>query len=204
MGILSVGYDKPLIDTAPCVSLVRPGGRKANRSVSGFVIPGRANHTQGVGILREFSSSDEAAFRRRVRSLVRSGPFTKSEREVILAFVNHWFALRVANHGVVYPGRKKLAKRAKVSVATVKRTLSLLRTYKAIAPTAHLNGLSGKATEYVVNIPALAFLCGLESLPKRNNGGSNDPTPGRVKMTHRSYDGDNLIQVDFSKGPNHA
>lgn len=136
---------------------------------------------------QDFQDCAEAKFRRDVRSMIRRGPFTSAEREVVLAFVNHWLHHRKRSE-VIHPGRTKLAKKAKTSVATVKRCLSVLREYEVIDAVAHLDGLRGNATEYTVNIARLSLLCGLKKTDRRVNGGSNDPTCGRVKMTHRLSD----------------
>lgn len=132
---------------------------------------------------QKFKDSQEAAFRRLVRATIRKGPFTKSERDVILAFVNHWFAHRAK--GAVHPGRKKLAKRADVAVITVKRTLAKMRDAGVINAEAHLHGLRGKATEYTVDTVALFAFCGSKIPGDFVNGGSNEPTRGWVKMSHR-------------------
>jgi len=132
-----------------------------------------------------FKDSQEASFRRIIRQTIRKGPFTKSEREVVLAFINHWFHHRKSTKGVVHPGRKKLAKRANVSIATVKRTLAMLRDYGVISAKAHLEGLHGNATEYTVCTIALTELCAKKKADIRVDGGSNEPTQGRVKMTPR-------------------
>lgn len=132
-----------------------------------------------------FKDSQEASFRRIIRQTIRKGPFTKSEREVVLAFINHWFYHRKSTKGVVHPGRKKLAKRADVSIATVKRTLAMLRDYGVISAKAHLEGLHGNATEYTVCTIALTELCAKKKADIRVNGGSNEPTQGEVKMTPR-------------------
>lgn len=88
----------------------------------------------------------------------------------------------------MHPGRDKLARKAGVSIAAVKRTLALLREKKVLIPVAHLNGLHGKATEYVVDISALLDLCQMQKSDIAVNGGSFCATDGRVKMTHRSCD----------------
>lgn len=134
---------------------------------------------------QSFEDSQEASFRRLVRDKIRKANFTKAQRDIVLAFINHWFQHRNKAGGIVHPGRKKLAAKAKASVETVKRTLALLRDAKAITATAHLNGLHGNATEYGVSIPHLMALCDLSKEAIRVYGGSNDPTTGRVKMTHR-------------------
>jgi DNA-binding transcriptional MocR family regulator len=140
---------------------------------------------------KSFEDTAEAKFRREVRAMVKAGPFTKSERDVALAFVNHWLHHR-RKHQVVHPGREKLAKIAKVSVPTVKRCLALLRDHGAIEATAHLHGLQGNATEYRVDVMRLTALCGKKKDDIRVNGGSNDPASGRVKMIHRLADVVNL------------
>lgn len=105
----------------------------------------------------DFRNSPEANFRRLYRDLARKSQLTRSEKEVLLAFLNHWFHHR--SKGPVHPGRKKLAKRAKVHINTVKATLSLLRDFGAIEATAHLEGLEGNATEYTVDVDRLEALC---------------------------------------------
>lgn len=109
--------------------------------------------------MSDFKNSQEAAFRRVIRDMIKRGPFTKSERDVVLAFFNHWFVHRNGEKGFVHPGRKKLAKRAQVTIKTVSRTLAMLRDNHAIQPVGHLNGLHGNATEYTVSIEALRLLC---------------------------------------------
>lgn len=88
----------------------------------------------------------------------------------------------------MHPGRDKLAQKAGVSVAAVKRTLALLRKHKVLIAVAHLNGLHGKATEYVVDVAALFDLCAMKKSDIPVNGGSFCTSVGRVKMTHRSCD----------------
>jgi len=136
-------------------------------------------------INESFKDTQEAAFRRVIRQAIRRGPFTKSEREVVLAFFNHWFQHRKNTKGVVHPGRKKLAKRAAVSIPTVKRTLAMLRDFGVIYAKAHLHGLRGNATEYTVCTIALTELCAKKKADIALDGGSNDPTQGRVKMIPR-------------------
>lgn len=136
----------------------------------------------------DFSSSQEAAFRRRIRASIRKGPFTKSQRDVVLAFFNHWFFHRTSTKKVVHPGRDKLARKAGVSVRTVAATLDLLRHHGAIIAVAHLNGLHGKATEYVVDIVAMTELCDLKKSDIRVNGVQNLPLAGSAKIARRSCD----------------
>lgn len=141
---------------------------------------------------KAFAKSLEANFQRRLRALVRGSALTRAEKEVALAFLNHWFVHR--HKGAVHPGRKKLVKRSKASLPTVKRTLAMLRHWRAITAVARLEGLDGKATEYVVDPDCLEVLCKthgdvLKAWRKAHNavnGGSNEPTQGRVKMNRRN------------------
>ena len=141
----------------------------------------------------KFNKTDEAEYRRVIRRAVRSGPFTKSQRDVVLAFVNHWLEHRKSTKGVVHPGRKRLAKKSGVSIKTVARTLDLLRQHGAVVAMAHLNGLHGNATEYVVDQIALTELCAKKKSDLRVNGGTNVPALGRDKMSHRSSDAKNNV-----------
>lgn len=134
--------------------------------------------------MSDFQHGDEAKFRREVRAMIRRGPFSKAERDVVLAFANHWMHHR-STAQTVHPGREKLAARAKVTIKTVTRCLALLRQFGAIEATAHLNGLHGNATEYCVNMVRLSLLCGKKRDEIRVYGGTNVPTCGRDKMSHR-------------------
>lgn len=132
-----------------------------------------------------FEDGQEAAFRRLVRNRIRKAKFSKSQRDVVLAFINHWFHHRRKSDGIVHPGREKLSARAKVSVKTVSRTFDLLRASGAIRAHDHLHGLYGNATEYSVSIPHLMALCDAPKEAFRVIGGTNVPTSGRDKMSHR-------------------
>lgn len=136
----------------------------------------------------EFNAGSEAAFRRIIRNQIRKGPFTKGQRDVALAFFNHWFFHRTSTKKVVHPGRDKLARKAGVSVRTVATTLDLLREHGAIIAVAHLNGLHGKATEYVVDVVAMTELCDLKKTDLRVNGVQKVPTVGSAKIARRSCD----------------
>lgn len=159
----------------------------AHKAISARVAPVQPN----------FQNSQEATFRRVNRDMVRKSNLSRSEKEVTLAFLNHWFQHR--RDEVVHPGRNKLGKRSGASLPTVKRTLLMLREWDAIFPVAHLYGQEGKATEYTVDLVRLGVLCeatkaDLQAWRKakagsaRNNGGSNDPGCGRVKKNPRLYD----------------
>ena len=135
-----------------------------------------------------FKDSQEAAFRRVIRDSIRKSEFTKSERDVTLALVNHWFFYRNGKKGYIHPGREKLAKKAKVSIKTASRCLGFLRDCGAITALANLNGLHGNATEYTVNVVVLIHVCALSREELRLYGGTNVPSGGRDKMSRRSCD----------------
>jgi hypothetical protein len=105
----------------------------------------------------DFSKTVEARFQRQLRADVRKSALTRSEKDVLIAFLNHWFHHR--HKGPVHPGRKKLAKRANVHINSVKATLAMLREFGAIEATAFLFGKCGNATEYTVSLPHLEALC---------------------------------------------
>jgi DNA-binding transcriptional ArsR family regulator len=107
-----------------------------------------------------FKNSDEAAFRRVVRDCIAKGPFTKSQRDVTKAFFEHWFYHKSGPRSYVHPGREKIAKRAKVDIKTVSRTLAMLRAAGIIEAIEAANGQGKKPTKYVVNVIALFTLCG--------------------------------------------
>ncbi|MFM7858597.1 MAG: hypothetical protein ACKO96_43420, partial [Flammeovirgaceae bacterium] len=58
---------------------------------------------------KSFRDAQEATFRRLQREKVRKSNLTRTEKEIVLAFLNHWFVHR--HKGAVHPGRKKIAKR---------------------------------------------------------------------------------------------
>ena len=135
-----------------------------------------------------WKDSIDAAVRRLVRDAIRKGPFTKSQRDVTLAVANLWFHHK-SGDGFIHPGRDKLAKRAKVHVKTVSRTLEILRDAKAIKPVSNLRGGYGKSTRYVVDIWALTAHCGVE-LPEVIQGqlvALNVPQD-QPKMSHNMRD----------------
>lgn len=108
-----------------------------------------------------FSDSQEATFRRCIRSSVRDSNLTRGEKEIALAFLNHWFVHR--RDGAVYPGRKKLAKRTGASMRAVNYAFCLFRDFGAITAVAYATGNAdgerGKATEYTVDTIRLIALC---------------------------------------------
>jgi hypothetical protein len=145
--------------------------------------------------VKDFASSVEASYRRRLRDGVRKSNLTRGERDVVLSFLNHWFVHR--HKGAVHPGRKKLCKLSGASLPTVKRALMLLRDWEVIVAERHLEGRHGMATEYTLNESRLHLLCeapkgALKAWREARidagavNGGSNEPTLGRVKMNPRN------------------
>jgi len=143
--------------------------------------------------MRDFKSSQEAAFRRLVRHSIRSGDFTKGERDVIIALVNHWFHHRAK--GPIHPGREKIAKKAGVSVRTVASTMSMLRAASVLNPVSNLKGGHGAATRYTINSHALFVLCGCDWVDDfvRGRGenctvvGSEIARLSRAKIAHGIY-----------------
>lgn len=112
---------------------------------------------------------EAASFRRLIRDAVRKGPFTRAERDITLATVNHW--IYHASHGAQYmhPGRAKIGKKAQASEASVKRLFSRLRRASVLWAQAHIRGGRGKATEYTVDLIALLKFCGCE-IPEAAEG----------------------------------
>jgi len=150
---------------------------------------------------KSFKDSQEAGFRRMVRDAIRRGPFTKSERDVTLAVVNHWFHHKGGPQSSIRPGRDALAKKAGVSVRTVASVLSMLRTIEAIEPVTGLNGGylhggRGMTTHYTVNPWPLMVFCGCDWVDDFMRGSSQNCTVSggvfarfwRAKIAHCSYD----------------
>ena len=129
-----------------------------------------------------FRDSQEAAFQRIVRSAVRNGPFTKGERDVVLAIINHWFHHKTKNEPI-HPGRGALARKAKVTEKTVSRTLGKLRAAVVLIPVSNLKGGYQTATRYRVNIPALMTLCGCDWLDQFMRGHRQNVPVVSAKMS---------------------
>lgn len=144
----------------------------------------------------QFTDSQEAAFRRLTRQAIRRGDFTRGQRDVMLAFVNFWFHHRAKGNGTVYPGRKKLAARAKVSIRTVASVLDLMREAGAIVAIAHLHGKNGKATEYRVDPVSLFAMCGVQFPTASVIGVQNCTGVGRAKIAHQL---NNVVTFPFQK-----
>lgn len=135
---------------------------------------------------KTFAESREAAFRARLRDLVKRGPFTKSERDVLRAFIDHWLYHRKLSQGVVYPGRKRLAKKAGVTARTVTSALALFRACGMIVAVARLGGLDGKATEYWVDVDRFDEVCRMSKEQLCANGWKKCPTRGVEKISTRN------------------
>lgn len=160
----------------------------------------KAHNAPSVGAQPNFKNSREASFRRIYRDVVRRSHLTRAEKDVTLAFLNHWFVHR--HDGAVHPGKKKLVARSKASMPTVKRTLSMLREFGVIDAVAFETGNCaegfGKATEYTLDTEALTKLCraskddlkwwreGQRGSKTDNIGGSKEPTSGGIKMNPRN------------------
>lgn len=106
--------------------------------------------------------------RRDARRRVGKLPLTKSERDILMAVVNLWFAHRY-KAGFIHPGRERLAKKAKVkSVKTVTRALARFCHMGFIEAGAYPKGGTGKATHYRVNLEAIqnaAEPCTVQTAP---------------------------------------
>ena len=151
--------------------------------------------------MTSFKDSQEAAFRRIVRAAIKVGPFTKSERDVTLAFMNHWFVHRNGVKGIVHPGRKKLAQKAGVTPRTVTNVLAFLRRAGVLEAKAHLKGLHGDATEYAVDIDALYALSRMSKDTLISIGWKIVHTPGVEKISTRNS---NIIPFPSQKVGNRS
>jgi hypothetical protein len=163
----------------------------------------------------DFKSSLEAAYRRRLRGAVRNSALTRAERDVLLAFLNHWLHHRHKAGGVVHPGRARLAKAARVSERSVIRALAYFRDQKIITAVAHLKGTGRQATEYALNVPVLEQVCLFKERPEAckmsplHVYGEPNVTPNReAKMspriigvqTEKPSPDDNVIRLAFGGG----
>lgn len=153
--------------------------------------------------IRQFKDSQEAAIRRLVRDAIRKGPFTKGQRDVTLALVNHWFHHK-GTAKPIHPGREKLARKAKVSVRTVASSLSMLRAAGVLVVVSNLRGGHDTATKYRVNTAALLTLCGCDWMDEFLSGYARNCTVagheiarlGSAKIAH----GINNVSICLSQG----
>lgn len=137
--------------------------------------------------ITSFKDSQEAAFRRIVRDAIRKGPFTKSERDVTLALVNHWFHHK-SKSDPIHPGRDLLARKARVTEKTVSRTLSKLRAVFILDPVSNLSGGFQTATKYRVNVRALLWLCGCDWLDQLMRGHGLNVPVASIEMSRLRLD----------------
>ena len=107
-----------------------------------------------------FRDSQEAAFRKMVRDAIRKGPFTRAERDVTLAMVNHWFHHKSGQKPFIHPNRATIARKARVTEKTVSRAFGALRAASVLRAVSGTKGGQSVATKYHVNIWALMTLCG--------------------------------------------
>jgi hypothetical protein len=156
-----------------------------------------------------FKDSHEANFRRMVRAAIRKGGFSKGERDVTLAIVNHWFHHKGGPKDYIYPGRAKIAKKAGVSIRTVASTLSMLRDVGALVPVSHLMGGGGTATRYRIDTVALMSFCGCDWVNEFFNGyyGGNCTVNGieiarlrRAKIAHGLKSTSNVVSFKRRDG----
>ncbi len=109
---------------------------------------------------KQFKDTPDAAYQRMVRSAIRKSEMTKSDRDITVALVNLWFYHRNGPKGYIYPGRKRLAKKARVTIKTVSRCLAKLRAGGMVTPVENLYGEGQNPTHYTVNIHAILVFCG--------------------------------------------
>ena len=103
----------------------------------------------------DFSQSKTADEERRIRRVIRKAKdLSRSERDVLLCLANLWFYHRSGPSAEMHPGCDRIAKRAKVSVITVKRALKLFRERRVIIALAYLEG-GRKATRYTMDLAKL-------------------------------------------------
>lgn len=140
-----------------------------------------------------FADSQEAIFRRSVRRSVRTSPLTKGQRDVLMAFMNHWMHHRKSKDGMVHPGREKIAKKAGVTIKTVSRLFEVLRFYDVISAEAHLNGLNGCATLYSVNTIRFFEFCAMKRDDVRNTVGQMSRVGGGTKCPAVLDDASNVV-----------
>lgn len=104
---------------------------------------------------------ERSAARRGIAKGFRSGVFNLLERELITLLANLWFHHRGENgEGVIRPGRKYLAKRARCSERTVTSLLKRLRDAGVLITVAYGKG-GRKATRYKLDMHKLMVWCGV-------------------------------------------
>jgi len=104
-----------------------------------------------------FQDTSEHAHRQFMRGAVRRAKVSKNVRDVTLSILNIWFSKK--SQGVMYPGRKKLARMSGVSIRTVATILADMRAAGALEVISH--GKGGRAsTRYKMNVKGLVLFLG--------------------------------------------
>ena len=106
-----------------------------------------------------FRQSPEHQLRRFVRKAIRNSKMTRGQKEITTSIVNLWFHHRNGPEGIIRPGRKRLARQAGVTIVTVSRSLSMLKTAGVLTATKNPKG-GVRPTHYIVNLNNLMALCG--------------------------------------------
>jgi hypothetical protein len=127
---------------------------------------------------KTFTDTNEHAHRQFMRGAVRRARISKNTRDVVLAILNIWFQKKA--QGVMYPGRKKLARMGGVSVRTVATILAEMRAAGALKVISH--GKGGRAsTRYSLDMKGLILFLGYK-LPEVVQG-----TLGKVTKFHAGF-----------------
>lgn len=111
---------------------------------------------------KDFKQSERFSFQRFMRARVRNcEDFTKTERDIMIFMLNLWFHHENGPKGYIHPGRALIAQKCQCTTKTASRTLAKLR---AAAIIVSLNEPKGGrlATQYVLDISALAAFCGCD------------------------------------------
>jgi len=93
----------------------------------------------------------EGIYLRRIIRRNKGDILTNSEIKVLVQLINLWLYHRNGPKGYIHPGRKLVAKKAKVDSKTVSRALDLFRKLGLATAVKHLKGGSGRATQYTLN-----------------------------------------------------
>lgn len=103
--------------------------------------------------MSEFSKTEEFAFRKYIRSIIRkTDKLTKTQKEITLYMVNLWFYHRSGPKPYIHPSNKQICKKIKCVRATVQSCKKHLRDIGVIVEIGHANFKGKRATRYVVDI----------------------------------------------------
>jgi len=124
-------------------------------------------------IPQKFTQTDHGVERKLAREGItkgfKTGVFNRLERDLITNLTNLWFHHREPNgEGVIRPGKKLLANRAKCSERSVASLLKRLRDAEILIPIAYLKG-GRRATRYKLDLHKLMVWCGVR-FPKECEG----------------------------------